>query len=71
MPDMLKEYKPLNEESMTGKPVFGPIDTSDLTPEDRKMDLEAVNLIKEKWCGKIKGQTRADENKQNRYLKYV
>ena len=33
MPDMLKEYKPLNEESMTGKPVFGPIDPSDLTPK--------------------------------------
>ena len=48
MPDMLKEYKPLNEESMTEKPVFGPTDPSDLTPEYRKMDLEAVNLIKEK-----------------------
>ena len=71
MPDMLKEYKPLNEESMTEKPVFGPTDPSDLTPEYRKMDLEAVNLIKEKWCEKIKGQTRANENKQNRHLKYV
>ena len=31
--------------------------------------LEAVKVVKQKRCGKIKGRTYADGSKQHRYLK--
>ena len=40
-----------------------------LTPLDRKKALEAVNLIKEKRCGNIKGRTCANGRKQRNHLK--
>jgi hypothetical protein len=66
---MFKEFRQMNEGPMPGKPVFGPQDASKLTPLQKKMTLEAVNLIKEKRCGKIKGRTCANGSKQKRYLK--
>jgi hypothetical protein len=66
---MFKEFRQMNEGPMPGKPVFGLQDTSKLTPLQKKMTLEAVNLIKEKRCGKIKGHTCANRSKQKRYLK--
>ena len=54
---MFKEYEQLDKGPMPGKPVFEPINYNDLTQEERKQALEAVNLIKEKRCGTIKGRT--------------
>ena len=48
---------------------MGPQDASVLTNEEKKRALEAVNLIKEKRTGKIKGRTCANGSKQKRYLK--
>ena len=67
---MLSEYKQLNTGAMPGKPVFGTIDPATLTNEEKRRALEAVNLIKKKRCGKIKGRTCANGSKQKRYLKH-
>ena len=53
-----------------GNPVFGTIYPSTLSVEEKNKSLEAVNLIKKKRCGKIKGRTCANGNKQKRYLKH-
>jgi hypothetical protein len=66
---MFKEFKQLNEGAVPGKPVFGQQDANELTYEEKKKALEAVNLIKEKRNGIIKGRTCADGSKQKRYLK--
>ncbi len=52
---MLKEYKQL-----ASLKVFGRAPAEMLTPENMKNALRAINLIKEKRCGKIKGRTCAD-----------
>ena len=49
------------------KASFGTINNEELSGEDRKKALEAVNLIKEKLCVKIKGKTCADASRQKRY----
>ena len=67
---MLSEYKQLNSGAVPGKPVFGCIDPNTLTREEKRRALEAVNLIKKKRCGKIKGRTCANGSKQKRYLKH-
>lgn len=54
---------------MEGKPVIAPISFEDLRELDKKQALEAVNLIKEKRCGKLKGQTCANGSRQRQYLK--
>ena len=46
-----------------------PIAHDDLTKEERSKALEAVNLIKEKRNGIIKGRTCANGSKQKKYLK--
>ena len=67
---MLSEYKQLNTGAMPGRPVFGTIDPTTLSNEEKRRALEAVNLIKKKRCGKIKGRTCTDGSKQKRYLKH-
>ena len=67
---MLNEYKQLNEGPVPGKPVFGCIDPNTITWDEKRRALEAVNLIKKKRCGRIKGRTCADGSKQKRYLKH-
>ena len=52
---IFKELKQLNDGVMPGKPVIVPIPFEELTDEDVRQALEAVNLIKEKRCGKLKG----------------
>ena len=54
---------------MPGKPVIIPIPFEELTDEDVRQALEAVNLIKEKRCGKLKGRTCANGSRQRKYLK--
>jgi hypothetical protein len=66
---MFKEYKQMDEGPMPGKPVFGVCDSTKLSWEEKRQALEAVNLIKEKRCGKIKGRTCANGSKQRQYLK--
>jgi hypothetical protein len=65
---LFKEYKQLDEGAMKGKPVLAPINPDTLSYEQRKQALYAVNLIKEKRCGKIKGRTCADSSRQKQYL---
>ena len=54
---MFKEYNKLDDGNMPVKPVVSSFNTDGLNPLDRKKTLEAVNLIKEKRCGKIRGLT--------------
>ena len=49
---------------MTGKPVVAPINIYKLSFDDEMEVLEAVNMMEEKRCGKIKGRTCVDDSKQ-------
>ena len=66
---LFKELKQLGCGAMKGKPVVVPTNPDNLTPKQKKEALEAVNLIKEKRDGKIKGRTCANEKKQRRFVK--
>ena len=66
---MIKEYTQLNEGAVPGKPVVVPTDATTLTEEEKKKALPAVNLIKEKWGGELKGRFCVDGSKERRYLK--
>ena len=66
---MFKELKQLSDGVVPGKPVIQPIAFEDLTEKDKKEALEAVNLIAEKRCGKIKGRTCANGSRQRRFLR--
>ncbi len=47
--------------------VFKGLYLSELTREQKKEALRAINLIKEECCGKIKGRTVADGRPQRKY----
>ena len=67
---IMKELKQLQDGAMPGRPVIEAVSQSDLTDEDKRTrTLEAVTVVKQKRCGKIKGRTCADGSKQRRYLK--
>ena len=66
---LFKELKQLDRGVLEGNPVVVPTDPDVLTPEEKKRALEAVNLIKEKRDGNIKGCTCANGKKQRRYVK--
>ena len=66
---MIKEFTQLNEGAVPGKPVVIPTDSSSLTATEKRKALRAVNLIKEKWNGDIKGRSCVDGSQQRRYLK--
>ena len=53
---MFKEFKQLDVGAMDGKPVIEPIDPKTLTTIEKEQALEAVNLIKEKRNGDLKGR---------------
>ena len=59
---MFKEYKQLDDMGVLGR-----IDPDSLSSEDKRGALRAINLIKEKRCGKIKGRTCADGRPQRAY----
>jgi len=44
--------------------VFLGQDRNKLTPSEKRGALQAINMIKEKQCGRIKGQTVADGRAQ-------
>ena len=66
---IMTEFAQLDRGAFPGKPVVEPADAKSLTHEDKRKALEAVNIIAEKRCGKIKGRTCADGSKQRKYLK--
>ena len=65
---MIKELKQLEEVRMPEKKVVTAINPDTLSAEDKAKSLNAVNLIKQKLDGTIKGRTCADGSKQKRYL---
>ena len=68
---MIKEFKQLDEGAMPGNPVFIPLNPAELTYEERRQALEAVNRIKENRNGIIKRRTFANGSKKKIYLKEV
>ena len=56
---IIAEYEQLEDLS-----VSTPIDVRTLPPEIKKGTLHTIDLIKEKWTGKLKGRTVADGRKQ-------
>ena len=61
MDALLKEFAQLDD--MT---VFDGLFAHELTDEQKRNALRSINLIKEKRCGKIKGQSIADGRKQHK-----
>ena len=66
---LLKEFIQLDKGPMEGKNVVVPIDYNKLSDEDKRKALEAVNLIKEKRDGDLKGRSCANGSKQRKFLK--
>ena len=60
---MFKEYKQLDNMKVFG----GRAKSSDLTTDNKRRALRAINLIKEQRCRKIKGRTCADGRPQRAY----
>jgi hypothetical protein len=60
---MFKEYKQLDDLTVLGR-----LTPESLTPEQKRTALRAINLIKEKRCGKLKGRTCADGSTQRKYV---
>jgi hypothetical protein len=56
---LLEEFCQLDDKS-----VFKPLHAKELTTRQKKDALRAINLIKEKRCGRIKGRTCADGRPQ-------
>jgi hypothetical protein len=56
---IFEEFCQLDEKS-----VFAPVDATTITNEQKRKALRAINLIKEKRCGKLKGRTCADGRPQ-------
>ena len=65
---MVKELKQLEYSPMPGKQVFTAIDPDTLSLEQKKRALNAINLIKQKRDGLIKGRTCADDSDQCTFL---
>ena len=65
---MVKEFKQLVDGAFPGKPVVSAIEHSELSAEDKKKALDAVNLIKVKRSGTVKGRTCANGSKEKFYL---
>ena len=55
---VIKEFNQLDKRAVPGNPVVIPIDTRNLTAEEKYKVLPSVNPIKEKRNGDIKGRTR-------------
>ena len=66
---VIKEFRQLVHGAFPGKKVVDGVDPKTLTEEEKQQALDAVNLIKEKRTGEIKGRTCANGSKQHLYLK--
>ena len=60
---MFKEFKQLVDLQ-----VLGTLNPDELTDTQKKKALRAINLIKVKRCGKVKGRTCADGSGQRKYV---
>ena len=60
---MFKEYKQLDDLNVLGR-----VNPESITAAQKYKSLRAVNLIKIKWCGKVKGRTCADGRVQRDYV---
>ena len=60
---MFKEYKQLDDLTVLGR-----LNPEMVTLEQKRMALRAINLIKEKRCGMIKGRTCANGSTQRKYI---
>ena len=60
---LLKEYKQFHDKSVFGRIAYEP-----LTVEEKKKGPRAINLMKEKRRGKIKGRACADGSVQRVYV---
>ena len=69
MAALFKELNQLDQGPMKGNPVVQGIDPSTLGQLEKREALEAVNLIKEKSDGTLKGRTCGNVSKQRRFLK--
>ena len=67
--EMVKEFTQLSICAIPGKLVVGPVDALTLTYQKKRKAIPAMNLIKEKWDGVIKGRKCADGSGQRKYLK--
>ena len=65
---LFKEFKQLDEGPMEGKKVVEAIEYDTLTKQEKIEALEAVNLIKEKRDGNLKGRSCANGANQRRFL---
>ena len=65
----IKEFSQLSNGVVPGKPVIQPVNLKDVTREERLQALEAVNLIKQKRCGKVKFRSCVNGSEQWKYLK--
>ena len=66
---IFKELKQLNDGLFPDNPVIVIINIESLTEEDKRKSQEAVNLVKIKSCGKIKGRTCANGSHQRHFVK--
>ena len=66
---IFREFKKINGGVMPRKPGIAAVNPDDISQEVKNRALEAVNLIKEKRNGKIKGRTCANGAKQRKYVK--
>ena len=66
---LVEEFTQLNKGAVPGKPVVVPTDFNSLTDAKKRKALRAINLIKERWNGDIKGRSCVDGSKQHRYSK--
>ena len=64
----MKEFTQLNNVAMPGKSIVIPTNTRTTTLQEKNMALRALNLIKEKRSGHIKGSTCVNGSKQIKYL---
>ena len=65
---LFKGYKQLNDGATEGKPVILPTNPDLLTIDQKQQVMYAVNLIKLKRNGRVKGRVCADGSIQRNYL---
>ena len=65
---LIKEFEQLDQGAFPGKPVVSLISYESITPEEHKMAMETVTLIKEKRNGKLKGRACANGSRQKYFL---
>ena len=66
---IIKEFKQIIEGAVPGKHAVITADEASLIENEKKKDLSVINLIKEKWRGKIKGRSFVGDSKQRTHLK--